>query len=355
MSLHDALNTDLNQLWPMARRGFVWWTGQLATLVPEPWRRRGRGGLIAEPLGDGRGFRLSRQGEPVATVTAPLARARRVVLVLGADHVLVRESELPAFSAEDTRRMVALEIDRLMPFPSGAAVHDLELAQAGTAPRRPVLIGAALRSDVIAAIDQARAFGLAPTRVVADWSGVAHFDFLRALGAEAGLGAEDRRSLYWAIAVGGLIAFNVFLLVFRDMNTVATLRGVVEAQGELVAIAVRIRNAATAERQQRAALLAHRFAASPSRLLATINAVLPRGAWVHRLAWNGRAVRLVGFKAEGVDVPRALRAAPELTNVRALAGVDSAGGDRRKQPFDVAAERRGAVAAAGPAAPGSLP
>ena len=355
MSLHDALNTDLNQLWPMVRRGFAWWTGQLAGLVPERWRPRGRAGLIAEPLESGPGFQLSRQGQLLETLTIPLRRARRVTLMLPADQALVRDSELPSFSAEDTRRMVALEIDRLMPFPEGAAVHDVELAAAGAGPRRLVLIGAALRQDVIFAVDQARAFGLEPTRVGAIWGGAARFDFLRALGAGAGMGADDRRSLYWATAIGGLIAFNVFLLIFRDMNSVATLREVVEAQRDSVAIALRIRNAATVERDQRARLAAYRVAASPSRLLATVNAVLPRGAWVHRLAWNGQAVRLVGFKGEGVDVARALRAAPDLTNVRALAAVEGAVDDRRKQPFDVAAERRSAVPSPAATAPGGLP
>ena len=88
------------------------------------------------------------------------------------------------------------------------------------------------------------------------------------------------------------------------------------------------------------ALLTRRSAHEPLRILDAATRALPKGQWVQRSEWNGRAGRLVGFNQPGFDVLAALRG-PALTTPRSLLAdmpTKTAAGD---EPFDVMADAVG--------------
>ncbi|MGZ8406841.1 MAG: hypothetical protein ACXWVJ_02320, partial [Caulobacteraceae bacterium] len=176
-----------------------------------------------------------------------------------------------------------------------------------------------------------------PRRLGVISEGEVLFDFMRPLRASSGAASGGRTALWWA-AVAGLFALNLFLLVFKDMNTVAALRETVDAQREAASVALRIRNMADAERTARVDQLARRQSASPLGLLETLAEAMPRDAWIHRLAWNGRAARMTGFKKQGGDLAGVLQKHPALRNTRSLAAPISQAATAGREPFDVAIE-----------------
>src|SRR3546814_6041057 len=89
------------------------------------------------------------------------------------------------------------------------------------------------------------------------------------------------------------------------------------------------------EQARRENLVQRRSSSDPLRVLGAVSRTLPEGAWVQRLEWNGKTVRLKGFKKDGVDVVAALRRSPILANVRDSSS-DTAAQTATGQPFDVA-------------------
>jgi PAS domain-containing protein len=246
---------------------------------------------------------------------------------------VVRTLELPILSRDDTARLVALDLDRLMPFPSGSAVHSILVTERDPQRNRQTLrLAAALRSQVLAAVDRAEAFGLSPVALLAADSDL---DLLPALKLNAGLGA---RRLYWGVVVAALIGVNLFLLIYRDLDETARLRSLVEEQRPAASAGLRLQRTSTGEQTARRELLARRQASSPMSLLATLDEAVPGGAWVHRLAWNGSALRLTGYRSASVDMLAALRADPRFSQVRGVTeGPQPAAQPGGRPPFDVSA------------------
>jgi hypothetical protein len=333
MTLKDILNADVALIGQWLRQGLDWWLEQLRDMTPAALKPRRADAPEAVPLAPGEGFRLLRNGETIERLATPAGRPRKVVLRLGSGQALVRTLELPILSRDDTSRLVALDLDRLMPFPEGAAIHAIRMeARDPQRNRQSLRLAAALRSRALTAVDEAMAFGLTPVALLADDSDL---DLLPALRLSASL---NSRRLYWGVVVAALIGVNLLLLIYRDMDETARLRSLVEEQRPAASAGLRLQRTATAEQTARRDLLARRETASPMRLLATLDNALPAGAWVHRLAWNGSAVRLTGFRSSAVDMLSSLRADSRFSQVRGLTeGPQPRAQPEGRLPFDVSA------------------
>ena len=338
MTLKDLLNADVALIGQWLQQGFAWWTGQLGSLAPTLFRPRQADTTEATQTPAADGYRLTRNGELGARLDAPLAKPRKVVLRLAPGQALVREIELPTLSRDDTARLVALDLDRLMPFPSGTAVHAMAVVQRDPLRnRQTVRLAAASRTQTLSALHHARSFGLEPVALLAADSDL---DLLPALSSGSEL---SLRRLYWGITVAALIGVNVFLLIYRDMDQTARLRSLVEEQRPAASAGLRLQRTAAAEDIARRSLLDTRKASSPMRLLSTLTEVMPAGAWVHRLAWNGKAVRLTGYRSPSVDVLTALRADPRFSEAKgSLEGPQPTAQPGGNRPFDVSAAVRSA-------------
>lgn len=342
MNLRQLLSSDVRTLGQSSRAGLNWWLRELGEMVPPSlWQGARRASVIAELSADGTAYRLWRDGRPLAGAPP----GGKVELVLSASHVLTRELHLPDLPSSDLRRMISLDLDRLTPFGPEAVYFDVDsIGRDAASGRQLLMLGVLPREAAHAALRHAEALGLEPEGLsVSDdpRAGTVQFDFLQHIRAE-GAGAAPRRLLYWWAGVGALVAANLAALIVKDINDVASLRRAVEAQRPAANAALHLRRRIETERAQRALLLQRRAVGDPLRPLAAVSRVLPKGAWVQHFVWNGRGVRIVGFKNEGADVVAALRAAPEFANVRSQATEVDTG--VAGQPFDVTADAaRGGV------------
>jgi hypothetical protein len=346
VSLQHVLSSevDLDSLLALARRGWSWWTGELAAMAPPNWRDRlsGRPSILAEPL-DGGGWRFFGHGQPAVADPFGGGSRKAVGLVLAQPVVLIRELNSPRMSAQDVRRMVELDIDRLSPLPAGQIHFDIAIVgrdDEGGGQRN--LVGIVRRDIAARAVGQARTDGLEPAGLgvlAADHPATARFDFLPAVLAAAGERAPGRARRHWWGAVAGLMLLNIAFLVGRDMNDVAKLRDKADAQRPVVDAALALRRRVEGEDARRRALLARGSSNEPLGMLNALTEALPSGAWVQHLEWNGKVLHIVGFKTADIDLAAALRGSGAFTNPRVVNTQPSTGATAAR-PFDITVDAR---------------
>lgn len=340
MTPQDILNADLKTIAGWLRGGFAWWVGELAGLVPERLRQgaRRRAPWTARVDADGE-VTLWRDGRPTQALPPSPTAGWRADLVLPSRAALVRDLEAPRLSSADLRLMLSANMDRLTPFPAERVYFDAPVAakpgEAGVLAGR---LAVAPRERVLDALSRTRALGLDVERVmVEDGAQGAAFDLMPAVRADQGGGGVRRRTIWWG-ACAGLVALNVAAAIVMDARDVRRLEAAVEADQPKVAAAQRLRETVTREQAARLAVLTRRSQGEPLRIVDAVSKVLPDGQWAHRLEWNGRAVRIVGFKTQDFDVAAALARTPALSSPRSLLAdmpVKTAAG---VEPFDVIAD-----------------
>lgn len=332
MTLQEILNADMATLGRWLRSGWDWWLAELRALAPAGLSAQlgARDQIVARPQPGGR-FEVVARGVPL-----PPGRQGGVSATLAVDpgDCLIREMRLPALARADLEKLVALDLDRLMPFPAGEAVVAVEPGPRGGDGRQSVTIAALPRPRAAALLDAASAARIDVRRMgVADARGV-RFDFLPALQAGRHAGLKPAQ-LWWAI-VGLLFALNLAVLIIRDVEATRSLEELVAVSGQTAATARQLRARVMAEDARRQAQVAQRRATDPLPLLADVTRALPDGAWVQRLSWDGAQLRIAGFKRAEVDVVAALRKLPRFGQVRS-SGADVAARQEQGEPYDVTA------------------
>ena len=337
MTLSELLSTDLTTVGQWMRSGLAWWLAELAGMLPQGARGwfETRPSLTAEPLADG-GYRFTRNGRTVMETLGAARRPRPVTLRLARDEVLIREAAAPPMPERDLRRMLELDIDRLTPFRSDQVFVDVALGEAGA---RRAIVAAIPRERAMAAMERAWAAGLDP-RVLgvasaspAEWT----LDFLPKMReAKAAPRPSVNRPLVWGV-VALLVLANLGVAVGRDMLQLNALRHKVEAQRAQVDQVAAVRRKVLTEQQRRADIMRRRAAGEPLRMLDAVTVAMPGGTWVDRLAWDGKSVRISGYRQEQIDAAAALRASPLVSNVR-NSGTDVLTRQTAGQPFDLTAD-----------------
>jgi general secretion pathway protein L len=344
VNLNELLNTDVEVIGARLGEGVRWWTGELTGMLP-PWARRWfetRPSLSAEPLAGG-GYRFTRGGRMVMETPTRSRRARPVSLRLPEGAALVREVPTPALPERDLRRMLELDIDRLTPFRPDQVFVDVTLnlprPGGGQAGAGHALVAAIPRDEAVLAVERAEAAGLDVRALGLASASAAEqaIDFLpRMREARVVAGPGGNRRLIW-IVVAGLAIANLGAAIGRDVLDLNALKAQVDAQQPMVDRVLAVRRQVLTEERRRADLLARRASGDPLRMLDTLTAAVPSGAWVDRLAFDGRSARVSGYRQDRVDVAAALRAAPRLTNVRSTGG-DLLTRQAAGQPFDLTAD-----------------
>jgi len=338
VNFKDLLNTDHEAIFQWLLHGFRWWVDELMGMVPPRWRDRllRRSFAVAELSDGGVVYRKTETGERLSE------KPRGPVKVaLPQDQVLIREIELPILPTSDLKRMVALDIDRLTPFRSEQVLFDTEVTARDDANgRQRLLLGVVPRSIAIRVLERARSFGFEPAAVgVASASGEgASLNFLTAMrDMEGGTGARQR-STYWWAAAGVLMAFNLFMLNYRDSSTTAQLREAVESQQAPVTVAMRLRDKVQKEAARRASLLKQMKQDAPLPVLEAVTQAMPDGTWVERFEWNGKTVRIRGFRKDAPNLLASLESSPVLRNARSLTS-DPRAAMAGSGNFELAADR----------------
>lgn len=334
-----VLDMDMAGLGTALRAGWDWWTDELARMVPDRWQARPQtlSGAVAEFDADGDLWFDGATLEPADEG----ARRRVMHVVMPAGAVMVRRGMLPRVGTRDLARIVAFDLDRLLPFPPATAIAAARtLPDAGEAGHTKAATLIAGMPVVRAAemVTRARAAGIEPLSLTwqsPDDPGVT-LDLLPALVASGRITPRrDTRPFWWGL-VAALFLANIGLLIWRDVvATNAFADEVAEQQAASTAartIAGRIGN----EAALRQALIAERTQHDPLAMLALTTGALPEGAWVQRYAWTAESLRLTGYKAPGSDIQSALRRTGRFASLQTSVSDPTAEGGGG-QPFDVTA------------------
>lgn len=321
----SILDADMRTLGLRLHSGFAWWRSELAAMLPALLRSGTRQlRSFAHYKGSGRIEAAGQGGDRPVLVDPALC--------------LVREIDLPAIAAADLAQLVAMEADRIFPLaPDRLAIGHVRLAQG--------------RARVAALpLDTARAMlaelgdaGMVPAMVGlarAGEAGAMDVDFTPALAA-AGLVApvRDAAARWWLLA-GFLLAGNLSLLVWRDIESVDRLEELVAQQAPAVkgarAITARIARTRTVAEQ----LAVRRRGHDALGTLTMVTRAMPAAAWVQRYTWDGATIRITGYRRPQADVATALRSSGRFGDVRS-ANTEAVTEIQTGLPFDIAARVEG--------------
>ncbi len=333
------LDMDMAGLGTALRSGWDWWTGELAQLVPERWQARPQtlSGPAAEFDPDGQLWLDGAALEPAVEG----ARQRLMHVLLPASAVMTARPLLPRLASRDLVRIVALDLDRLLPFPPGTAIAAAralpDAAEAGQA-KIPTLVAGMPAARAASLVEAARVAGIEPLSLTWQSSDdtTLSLDLLPALVASGRITPRrDTRAFWWGL-VAALFIANVGLMIWRDIAaTDAFAAEVAEQQATSTAaraIAARIGR----ETALRRTLIATRDAHDPLSLLALASVALPESAWVQRYAWTPESLRLTGYMAPGSDIQSALRRTGRFSSLQTSVSDPTAEGGGG-QPFDITA------------------
>jgi general secretion pathway protein L len=338
VNFKDLLSTDHKAIAQWLMHAFRWWMDELMTMVPPRWRDRlmRRASVAAEVTESGVIYRDEETGEAL-----PEKPRGSVKLLMPASHVLMREVDLPVLPASDLKRIIALDIDRLTPFRAEQVLFDTEvISRDDEKGRQKLLMGVVPRTAAQAILERARSFALHPAAMgVAQAGGrTARLNFLPGLRESHGGSGARRRATYFWIAAAVLLAFNLFMLNYRDISATNQLRESAESQQGPVTVAMRLRDKVQKEAARRADLLKQQKQNAPLPILEAVTQAVPDGAWVERFEWNGRTVHIRGFRKDSSNMLAKLEGSPLLHNARSQSSdprAEMAGGGS----FDLAADR----------------
>ncbi len=340
MNFKDLLNTDHEAIIQWLLHAFRWWVDELLGMVPTEWRDRflKRSATIAEVTEAGVVYRDEQSGEVLQEKPR-----RSVKVAMPAGQVLLRQIDLPILPASDLKRMVALDLDRLTPFKADQVLFDSEIVSRDEERgRQQVTIGVIPRQAAIRTLELSRANNIEPAAIgVSAGPGTpSALDFLPALRDIEGGSAARRRATYIWIAAGVLLAFNLFMLTWRDASATNQLREAVESQQSPVTVAMRLRDQVQKEASRRATLLRLQKQNAPLPVLEAVSQALPEGAWAEHYEWNGRTVQVRGFRKDTPDLLAKIEASPLLRNARSLSS-DPRAAMATSGSFELAADREG--------------
>ncbi len=331
MKAKSILDADMATLLEWARGGLNWWLGELAEMVPG-WVRRNLVRRQPQLLWDGgEALRIAETG------MAPQDNFGRAEIHLPARLCLLRELSLPPMARSDLDAMIALEAERLMPLPAARMLIAAAPARRGSA--EPVVTVAGISRDSIAGLfAQLRAGSVVPVALRVDTPSVT-LDFLPATRKAGLISTEPATRMVWWGVAGLLLALNLVTLVWRDVDHVERLQTIVDDRRPLALGARR-----AAQRLDGRTLLVRqaierRRESDPLIPLAMVSKVLPADAWIQRFAWDGRTLRISGYKRGSGDLVKVFRDSGLFEDVRNTSSEVQAE-IPVGQPFDITARAR---------------
>lgn len=339
-----VLDMDMSSLGTTLREGWDWWTGELAAMVPARLQPQGRKLSGPSAAFDAAGD-LWLDGAALEPV-AEGARRRLMPVVLPPAAAIATRTMLPRLAPRDLARMIALESDRLLPFPPGSAIAAARALSAEAEPgaaRVPTLVAGMPQARAAALVASARECGIEPLALV--WQSPEDegltIDLLPALVDSGAVPARrDSRPFWWGV-VAALFLANIGLMIWRDIAATNEFAAEVEAQAATGSAARALAERLAREAALRKSLIAERDAHDPLSLLALTAVALPEGAWVQRYSSTPESLRITGYKAPGSDIQIALRATGRFASLQTSVSDPTAEGGGG-QPFDVSATLAGA-------------
>ncbi len=254
------------------------------------------------------------------------------------EQLLVRELEIAALSASDTRNLIANELDRWTPFATGQVAFSHTVLHRDTVKGKN-RISLALLHQTCAnnALANAKKIGLSVSRMSYESQiGIAapQLDFLATLAGNDGTTNSANARQFWWMVAASFVIFNLAFAVMRDYQDVASMRATVQSQAQPARLAARIKQRVIVEHQRRDALISSRTQTEPLKILDVLSRNMPEGVYVERLSWDGQTARLTGYKKGSIDIQSSLARVPEIKSVRNSSS-EVAPQMELGQPFDI--------------------
>ncbi|MFM6830400.1 MAG: hypothetical protein ACKOVA_08755 [Novosphingobium sp.] len=331
MKAKSILDADMATLLEWARRGLNWWLAELADMVPDRVRRS----LVR------RQPRLLWDGGETLTVAetghAAPGNFGRADIVLPSSLCLVRQLSLPAMARSDLDAMIALEAERLMPLPADRLLIAAAPTKRGEIEQRVTVAGIS-RDRVAALLAQLGEGGVVPVALRVD-TPAATLDFLPAARTAGLISREPASRMVWWSVAALLMALNLATLVWRDVDHVERLQTIVDDRRPLALGARRAAERLEVRTRLVREAIARRRDSDPLVPLAIVSGVLPADAWIQRFAWDGRTLRISGYRRGSGDMVKALRDSGLFEDVRNTSSEVQAA-IPVGQPFDITARAR---------------
>jgi general secretion pathway protein L len=324
-------------LLPSLYAAWGWWSGEIASLVPKPWRQKfaaGRGGLVLALTGDGTATLVQRGAGREETLArldlapARLAQARAMVasaqqrqrrgigaaLRLPADTALSSTMTLPLAAEANLDQVVAFELDRRTPFKREEVYHAQRVLQRdAVAKRLSVQLTVVPRRAVDEALALAERLGLAPERVEVEGEPAANL-----LPARPQTLAARLPSLAFAgLALLAVLLAGAAALVplERSHRAAAELRANGAESRRLAEESLRLQKEIDAEIQESGFLAARkRQVPSASEILLAVTQLLPDDTWLSELEISAGEVRLTGFAESASTILGLIDQSPRFGN-----------------------------------------
>lgn len=325
------LDADVGTLTRAAAQGWRWWVDEMTAMLPVALRPKRQVPPGQRLRWDG----ARRVVEAHGGVPTPGAAS----ILINSALVLTRTVDRPALPLADLKRLIALDLDRLTPFALDAAYSDVRILGPGSTPGTVQVEVTAIPKTLAQAIANACADGGITPRVVglveADGTTLAA-DFLVSMRADGLVATRRQRAgLWWALVAIGF-AINLGLYVYHDIASVQTLQALVDDQDASAKAARKLAAKIQREERRRDALVAERRTGDPLRVLAFTSQIMPKGAWVERLAWDRIQFRISGYKPAKLNLLKTLRDTGRFTAIRTTVA-DVATESAEGEPFDISA------------------
>ncbi len=337
MKTGTFLDLDMTSLGQTLGDFWRWWVSEISAMMPAFLQTRAQkiSGHIVHWQSDGA---LWFEGEAFEVNLSTPVRA--ATIVIPQSNVLIRSVEMPALSMVDLRKIVMLDLDRLMPFPPGSAYADVQFSDNQPVAGKRLVHIAAIPKDLARSIEfTARSNGLLPKALGVVEDGTMKFDFLFALQSDGSVPPRGTGVAVWWAAVALLFALNLGLFIYLDQQRVDRMTALVDSQSLSAVGARKVANRIAKEDQLRADILAKRSKSDPLAELALTTKQMPQGVWVQRYSASADVLRLAGYKQSGTDLLGTLRKSGRFSTIRATTA-EGAAESGTGQPFDVTAEIR---------------
>lgn len=266
---------------------------------------------------DGRWRRVA-GGQIVSATSAQRPASRAVVgLLLNDDDVLVRELALPSLGQSDLVAAIEMEVRASSPFPSEDTVWGWR-AKTGGAGNRQIMVALASRRRIMQSL--ATAAQHLPAGQAEVWAAAGGGICLRGFGEGRRERTVRRSRQRLLLLSGGNVILLLALLAAPVMQQRAELK---QAQAVYARLNQDAREVLAAREQLSRAIdsvatLTRRQEAVPHTLvlLEALTRLLPDGAWLERLEFQGQVLRLQGWADNTTALMESFGSIPGVAEVR---------------------------------------
>ncbi len=333
----------LGRLIRVIRRGFGWWTGELASLLPAGLRqaaKRATPALVldlgeqellvhlcrgerAEELGRvalGRGDDASARRRLELLIPGILRGGAAVTLRLPLSDVLRKPISLPAAARGNLREVVGFSMDLKTPFKADEVRYDYRVIGGDDDGRQiRVDLAVAPRTRVDQALARLRDWGLRPAAVdVAEGPPSVRPRFNLLADAETHRPSRRGVRLAWLLTVllCLLAAAALAVPLAEQQKTLAALEGDLAA-AKRAAEAVRgLRDQVERLKQGSRFIIERKQRDLPAiAVLSEVTRLLPDDTWIFQLRQSGRRVQIYGYSASASGLIELIEASPVFAEV----------------------------------------